>query len=191
MSEYDAVVIGCSWGGLRALEQLLGDLPGSFPAPIAVAQHRDADSEDDLLPNLLARYTPLEVADAEHDDELRPGRVLLAPPGYHMLIEGGRVNLSVDEPVQFARPSIDVLFESAAETFGSRLIGVVLTGANADGAEGLAEIRRRGGHTIVEDPTTAERPEMPRAALGAEPAQVLALEAIGPAICSVLAVEAA
>ena len=191
MSNYDAVVIGCSWGGLRALEQLLGDLPATFPAPIAIAQHRDADSEDDLLPRLLARYTTLEVADAEHDAEFEAGRVLLAPPGYHMLIEGGRVNLSVDEPVQFARPSIDVLFESAAETFGDRVIGVVLTGANNDGAAGLAAIRRRGGLAIVQDPATAERPEMPRAALAAEPDHVLSLEAIGLALCAALSVEAA
>jgi two-component system, chemotaxis family, protein-glutamate methylesterase/glutaminase len=191
MSEYDAVVIGASWGGLHAMEFLLSDLPGDFPAPIAVAQHRDADAEDHLLPKLLARHTPLEVRDADHDDVLRPGSVLLAPPGYHMLIEGGRVNLSVDEPVQFARPSIDVLFESAAETFGDRLIGVVLTGANADGAAGLAAIAHRGGHTIVQDPATAERPEMPRAALAAKPDQILRLEAIGPALCSALAVEAA
>jgi len=191
MSEYDAVVIGASWGGLHALERILSDLPAGFPVPIAIAQHRDADAEDDLLPRLLERHTPLEVLDADHDDELRPGRVLLAPPGYHMLIEEGRVNLSVEGLVQFARPSIDVLFQSAAETFGARLVGVVLTGANQDGAAGLAEIRRRGGHTIVEDPRSAERPEMPRAALAAKPDQVLALEEIGPALCSVLAVEAA
>src|SRR5438132_499736 len=136
MNGYGMVVIGASWGGMRALEKILHPLPAEFPVPIAVAQHRDIDAEDDLLPRLLKRHTRLAVVDADHDDRLLAGTVHLAPPGYHMLIEGDRLNLSVDELVQFARPSIDVLFESAAQTHGAGVVGVVLTGANADGAQG-------------------------------------------------------
>lgn len=195
MTGYDVVVIGASWGGMRALGRVLSELPADFPIPIAVAQHRDADAEDDLLPTLLARHTPLEIADADDKDPLMPGRVLLAPPGYHMLIEGatepgapGSVALSIDAPVQFARPSIDVLFESAAAEYGPRSVGVVLTGANADGACGLQEIKRRGGYAIVEDPTTAERREMPEAALAAEPDVVVDIGNLAPVLCAICAV---
>jgi len=190
-SGYDVVVIGASWGGMRALGRVLAGLPEDFPIPIAVAQHRYADAEDDLLPALLARHTALAVADAGDKDDLVPGRVLLAPPGYHMLIEGpaqpppatGSVALSVDEPVWFARPSIDVLFDSAAEQHGERTIGVILTGANADGAEGLAAIKRRGGYTVVQDPATAERREMPEAALAVGPNAVADPEGIAQVLC--------
>ena len=189
MSDYELVVIGASWGGMRALGSVLGGLPDGFPLPIAVAQHRDPDAEDDLLAHLLARHTTLAIHDADDKDPLRPGTVLLAPPGYHMLVEDACVGLSVDELVQFARPSIDVLFESASEEHGARTIGVVLTGANADGAAGLTAIKRRGGYTIVQDPATAERPEMPRAALAADPVAVLALEDIPGALCDLCDVE--
>lgn len=165
MSGYDVVVIGASWGGLRALETILGDLPEDFPTPIVVAQHRDDDAEEELLPRLLNRHTGLRVSDADDKAPLEPGTVLLSPPGYHALLAEGCIDLSVDEPVWFARPSIDVLFQSAADEHGARTVGVLLTGANGDGAEGLAAIARRGGYTIVQDPETAERPEMPRAAL--------------------------
>ena len=183
MSGYDVVVIGASWGGMRALERVLSELPADFPVPIAVAQHRDADAEDDLLPMLLSRHTELEVADADDKDPLAPGRVLLAPPGYHMLIEDGSVALSVDAPVQFARPSIDVLFESAAAEHGERTVGIVLTGANADGAAGLAAIKRRGGYTIVQDPASAERTEMPEAALAVGPNAVIDLDGLASVLC--------
>ena len=165
MNGYDIVVIGASWGGLRALEELFAGLPEDFPTPIVVAQHRDDDSDDELLPRLLNRYTSLCVVDADDKARLEPGTILLAPPGYHVLVTDGCVELSVDEPVQFSRPSIDVLFETAADAYGPRAIGVLLTGSNADGAAGLLEIARRGGRTIVQDPATAERPEMPQAAL--------------------------
>jgi two-component system chemotaxis response regulator CheB len=168
MNGYDVVVIGASWGGLRAIEQILAGLGEDFPTPIVIAQHRDDDSEDDLLRNLLSRHTPLRVVDADDKAPLAPGTVLLGPPGYHVLVtRDGRVELSVDAPVQFARPSIDVLFETAADAYGPGTLGVLLTGANADGAAGLAEIARRGGYTVVQDPATAERPEMPAAALAA------------------------
>jgi two-component system, chemotaxis family, protein-glutamate methylesterase/glutaminase len=179
MTGFDVVVIGASWGGLKALSRLLPALPGDFPVPIVIAQHRDADSEDELLSKLLARESGLPVMDADDKAPLQPGTVLLAPPGYHLLLADANVELSLDAPVQFSRPSIDVLFESAAESYGARVVGVLLTGANADGARGLEEIHRRGGSTIVEDPETAERPEMPRAAVERfTPDHVVPLDAI-------------
>ena len=177
MRRYDVVVMGASWGGLRALGTILTELPEDFPIPIVVAQHRDVDAEEDLLAHLLNRRTGLCVEDADDKKPLQAGKVLLSPPGYHLLIADGVVDLSVDEPVQFARPSIDVLFETAADEYGPRALGVLLTGANADGAAGLAEIQRRGGRTIVQDPATAERREMPEAALAAmQPDHVVALD---------------
>jgi two-component system chemotaxis response regulator CheB len=175
MSPYEVVVIGASWGGLSALTRVLAGLPPDFPIPVVIAQHRDVDAEDELLGTLLARHTPLAVIDADDKAPLASGTVLLGPPGYHVLVtDEGCAELSVDEPVQFARPSIDVLFETAADAFGPGAIGVLLTGANADGAAGLAAIAQRGGYTIVQDPADAERPEMPRAALAAMTPDVVA-----------------
>jgi two-component system chemotaxis response regulator CheB len=176
------VAIGASWGGLRAVEALLGALPEGFAAPIVIAQHRQVDSGQRLV-SLLDARTALTVCDAEDKQSLDPGVVLVAPADYHMLVETGTVALSVDEPLNYSRPSIDILFSSAADAYGDRMAGVVLTGANADGALGLAQIARRGGVAIVQDPETAERREMPDAALWATPeAQVLALDEIAPAL---------
>jgi two-component system chemotaxis response regulator CheB len=184
MSGVDVVVMGASWGGLKALGLVLPMLPAGFPAPVVVAQHRDDDADDQLLAHLLNRDTPLRVADADDKTPLEAGTVLLAPPGYHLLVAEGHVELSVDAPVQFARPSIDVLFESAASSYGRRTLGVLFTGSNADGAAGLAEIKRNGGTTIVQDPDTAERPEMPRAALELMmPDHVAPLERIAGLLC--------
>jgi two-component system chemotaxis response regulator CheB len=176
---YRLVVIGASWGGLAASQILLRGLPGDFAAPICVAQHRSARSDDHLLASLLDQRTRLRVRDAEDKSHLRQGLVLIAPSNYHMLIERGEVALSCEAPVAYSRPSIDVLFESAAHAYGARLIAVVLTGSNADGAAGLEEVHRRGGVAIVQDPDEAERREMPAAALAAVPsADVLALRDI-------------
>ncbi len=181
MTDFDVVVIGASWGGLRALERVLGKLPADFPTPIVIAQHRDVDAEEDLLAHLLNRYTGLCIEDADDKRALEPGTVLLSPPGYHVLIADGCVDLSVDAPVQFARPSIDVLFESAADEYGARTLGVLLTGANSDGAAGLAEIARRGGRTVVQDPDDAERREMPQAALDVmTPDHVVGIDEVAP-----------
>jgi two-component system, chemotaxis family, protein-glutamate methylesterase/glutaminase len=189
MSGYEVVVIGASWGGLHALERVLGGLPEDFPAPIVVAQHREPDAEEDLLPRLLQRHTGLTVAEADDKAELREGAVLLAPAGYHVLLEQRCVELSLEAPVQYARPSIDVLFQSAAEEFGPHAIGVLLTGSNADGAAGIAEIARRGGMTVVQDPATAERPEMPAAALTVmTPDAVVPIEGVAGVLCGALEV---
>ena len=179
MSGYDIVAIGASWGGLHAIGTVLTGLGPGFGAPIVVAQHRSPTDDRELLAELLGRRCPLPVSDGEAKDPLVPGQVIIAPAGYHLLVEEGRVELSCEDLVQFSRPSIDVLFESVAEEYGSRAVGVILTGANSDGAHGLAEIGRRGGYTVVQDPASSERPEMPSAALRArEPDAVLPLEDI-------------
>jgi two-component system chemotaxis response regulator CheB len=177
----EVVAIGASWGGLHAVETVLETLPQDFPAAIVIAQHRRGDSDEHRLASLLAARCALEVCDAEDKQALEAGTVLVAPADYHLLVEPGSVALSVDPPLNFSRPSIDVLLGSAADAYGERAAGVVLTGANADGADGLARIARRGGIAIVQDPETAIRREMPEAALAATPsARVLALEEIGP-----------
>jgi two-component system, chemotaxis family, protein-glutamate methylesterase/glutaminase len=175
------VAVGCSWGGLSALSRLFNALPGGLDAAVVVAQHRGP--EESRLRSMLHGRSRLPVHEAEDKDELRPGRIFLAPPGYHVLVEPGRLALSTEAPVNFARPSLDVLFESAADAYGPRCVGVVLTGASSDGAEGLRRICEAGGAAIVQQPETAERPEMPAAALLAVPsARILPLEAIPEAI---------
>lgn len=188
MSGVQLVAIGASWGGLRALETVLGMLPEDFGAPVVIAQHRQAGSNEDVLVRLLDARCALKVYEAEDKQALEPGCVIVAPADYHLLVEGAAVALSVDAPLNYSRPSIDVLFGSAADAYGDRVAGVVLTGANADGALGLAQIAGRGGTAIVQDPATAERREMPDAALWATPeARVLALEEIGPALTQLVA----
>jgi two-component system, chemotaxis family, protein-glutamate methylesterase/glutaminase len=161
----DLVVVGCSAGGLQALHLLFSGLAPGFPLPLVTVCH--TGSEDvSLLCGLLARSSTLPVHEAEERTMPRPGHIYIAPSGYHLLL--GREHLfalSVDARVGFARPSIDVLFESAAIAWGGRVAGVVLTGANSDGAAGLAHIRRRGGLGIVQDPQDAEVGTMPAAAL--------------------------
>jgi two-component system, chemotaxis family, protein-glutamate methylesterase/glutaminase len=175
---YSVVAIGTSWGGLAALSILLGALPADFSIPVVVVQHRGNDTEP-LLTELLQDKTELDVREIEDKDPLTPGAVQIAPANYHTLIDEGYVSLTVEEPVRFSRPSIDVTFSSAADTYLSRTIGVVLTGANEDGARGLADIVKRGGRALVQDPKTAEIPTMPEAAIRAVPtAQVLPLGAL-------------
>ena len=191
MSRAGLVAVGASWGGLRAVGSVLGALPQDFRVPVVIAQHRQADATDGMLVRLLAARCALRVCEAEDKQALDPGIVLIAPSGYHLLVEPGAIALSVDAPLNYSRPSIDILFSSAADAYGARLAGVVLTGANADGALGLAQIAGRGGTAIVQDPETAERREMPDAALAATPkARVLALEEIGPALTQLAAARA-
>lgn len=162
---YQAVVIGASAGGVRALTRILGGLRPDFPLPLVVVQHISADGADSL-PHHLASVSPLPVREAEEKQAIEPGTVYLAPPDYHLLIEKDRTfSLSQEERVNFSRPSIDVLFETAAAAYGPRLIGVVLTGANRDGSAGLKQVREHGGLAIVQDPGEAESDVMPLAAL--------------------------
>ena len=165
---YAVVVIGTSWGGLSAMTTLFSALPDDFPIPIVIVQHRSKDS-DRLLSELLQDKTGLTVCEIEDKDPLQPGTVHVAPANYHVMLESGYLSLTIEEPVRYSRPSIDVMFDSAADTYGPGAIGIVLTGANEDGARGLANIVRHGGRALVQDPKTAEIPIMPEAALRAVP----------------------
>lgn len=163
---FEMVVVGSSLGGLNALEVLFAGLPKNFPTPIAVAQHRHLDSEK-MLSDFLQEKSNLPVIEAEDKEVILPGRVYLAPADYHLLIEEGRFALSTEAPVSHARPSIDVLFESAADAYSEKVVGMILTGASDDGAKGLAKIKAQGGRAIVQEPATAESPTMPKAAISA------------------------
>jgi two-component system chemotaxis response regulator CheB len=163
------VAIGASWGGLDAFRELLRGLPGDLDAAVVIAQHRSAESHPTAFRDLLGAVTRLRVCEAGDKDRVEAGTIFIAAPDYHLLVEGDSFSLSTDEPVQYARPSIDVLFESAAESYRERCVGVVLTGANDDGARGLARVVELGGTAIVQDPSEARRDEMPRAALAAVP----------------------
>lgn len=177
----DLVAIGASWGGLDTFRELLRDLPAGLDAAVVIAQHRSPESHPTAFRDLLGAVTGLRVCEAGDKDPLRPGTVYIAAPDYHLLVDPGAVSLSTDEPVQYARPSIDVLLESAAESYRERCVGVVLTGANDDGARGLARVAELGGTAIVQDPAEATRDEMPRAAIAAVPsARVLRTAEIAP-----------
>ncbi len=177
---FDLVVIGCSLGGMHALEKIFSSIGRDFRVPIAVVQHRHRKSSEQL-PEFFRRATKLRVTDVEDKQPIKPGYVHLAPADYHLLVERGAFSLSVDERVTYSRPSIDVLFESAADAYSDRLVGVVLTGANADGARGAKRVKARGGFLIVQDPATAEAPAMPEAAIAATRVdRILPLERIGP-----------
>jgi two-component system chemotaxis response regulator CheB len=177
------VAVGASWGGLEILQSLLRALPGGLDAAVVVAQHRSPDSHPTAFRDLLRSGAQLRVREADDKDELASGTVYIAAPDYHLLVQDGALSLSTDEPVQFARPSIDVLLETAAESYRERCVGIVLTGANDDGARGLARVVELGGAAIVQDPATATRTEMPLAALRAVPgAHVMAPEEIPRAV---------
>lgn len=179
---HEIAVVGTSWGGLAALRELVGALPGDLAIPVVLIQHRHRMS-DSALPNLLQDRTTLRVCDVEDKTPIEGGAVYVAPADYHLLVEPGYFTLSVEEPIRYSRPSIDLTFVSAADVFGAKTIGVVLTGANADGAEGLRRIAERGGLTMVQEPATAESPTMPTAALKAVPSsRVLTIGAIGKLI---------
>ncbi|HEX5536371.1 MAG TPA: chemotaxis protein CheB [Sphingobium sp.] len=164
---YEAIVIGVSTGGLDALKGFIPKLPASFALPVAIVQHRNQRSSD-FLAEHLNRMSALRVVEAEDKGPMCGGYVYLAPATYHLLIEADRsFSLSVDALVNYSRPSVDVLFESAADVFRQALIGIILTGANTDGAQGAREIKARGGLVIVQDPADAEADVMPKAALAA------------------------
>ena len=181
MKRPELVAVGTSLGGLTALTTLLGALPERFRVPITVVQHRTLSPTGGGLAKLLQEATRLTVVEADDKMALEPGTIYLAPADYHLMIEEpGRLALSTDAPVRAARPSIDVLFQTAADVYREALLGVLLTGASADGAEGLAAVKAYGGRAIVEDPATAECRTMPAAALAATAVDyVLPLERIG------------
>lgn len=162
---YEAIVIGGSAGGNDALEKLLSALPKHFPLPIICVQHINSAGEH-LLVTGLSNYSNLTIKFAEDDEIIKTGTVYLAPPNYHLLVDFNKhLSLSADPYVNNARPSIDMLFESASDVFGTKLIGIILSGAGFDGSKGLSYIKNHGGLTIIQDPQTAYMPHMPINAL--------------------------
>ncbi|HVU04513.1 MAG TPA: chemotaxis protein CheB [Polyangiaceae bacterium] len=158
------VGIGASLGGLEAVGVLFSLLRSDFPCPIVLIQHRMPHAEG-LLVELVQGYCPLPVCEPEDKDPILPGHVYIAPPNYHLLADYGFFSLSLEAPVSFARPSVDVFFESLADSYGSRSLGFFLTGSNRDGADGARAVKRAGGKVFVQDPKTAESAVSPLAVL--------------------------
>jgi two-component system chemotaxis response regulator CheB len=175
----DAVVIGASAGGVEALSALLPALPPDSSAAVFIVLHIPRDKPS-LLVQIFTNKCALPVREAEDKEPVVPGTVYFAPSNYHLLVDQGpQTALSADDPVHHSRPSIDVLFESAADVYENRLMGIILTGANEDGAQGLAAIHDRGGLTVVQQPETAHSPQMAVSALKSGPVDlVLPLERI-------------
>ena len=174
------VVVGASYGGLAALQILLADLSPEFPLPVVIVHHRKKDGDDGLC-EYLKKRSRLPLLEPDDKEKVEPGRVYLAPRDYHLLIEESIFALSTESPVAYARPSIDVLFESAADVYRERVIGVILTGSNRDGAKGLTKIKALGGMAVVQQPETAESRAMPEAAIAATQVdRILPLPAIAP-----------
>lgn len=162
---YQAIVIGASSGGLEAFMSILPRFPANFNLPIFITQHLHQKS-DSVLAELLAQKISMRVKEAEDKEPIKNGVIYISPPGYHLLIEPDKtLSLSIDEFVNYSRPSIDVLFESAAFVFKNALIGILLTGANEDGGRGLKAIYNNGGLVIVQDPNEALASTMPNAGL--------------------------
>ncbi len=163
--KYEAIVIGVSAGGMNALSAVLPRLPDDFALPIIIVQHMDPNSRD-YLSDHLDRKCNIQVKEAEDKESVINGVAYVAPANYHLLVEEDRtLSLSVDDLVNYSRPSIDIMFETAADVYKKKLVGVVLTGANADGSKGLAKIKTLGGLAIVQDPATAHVDYMPKAAI--------------------------
>ncbi len=181
MALFDIVAFAASAGGLNALTQVLGALPGDFPAAIVVVQHVDP-RHPSRMADILARRTPLSVRQAGEGDRIAPATVLIAPPNKHLLVNGdGTLHLTQTELVHFVRPSADLLFESVAAGYRERAIAVVLSGSGMDGAMGVRAIHKTGGTVIAQDAHTSEFPGMPEAALATGLVHVaLPLKEIGP-----------
>ena len=177
---FGIVCVGASMGGVAALQNLLPQLAADFALPLVIVQHRGRAGGGGLC-EFLRKQSPLPFDEPEDKEEIVPGRVYLAPRDYHLLVGREGFALSTESPVGFARPSIDVLFETAADVYGARAVGVILTGANRDGARGLARIKARGGYAIVQEPASAATRSMPEAALRATTVNdVLPLAEIAP-----------
>lgn len=183
-----AIVIGGSAGGIEALAAVLSQLPRDCALPVLVVQHLHP-GDDGSFARHLARTAPLRVVEPCDKERIEPGCLYPAPANYHMLVEkDGTISLSVDERVNWSRPSIDVLFEAAARAWGENVIAVILSGANADGAEGMRAVKAAGGLTIAQDPASAESPLMPQAAIDAGAAdEVLRPEEIGQRLAELAA----
>ncbi|HEX9649619.1 MAG TPA: chemotaxis protein CheB [Cyclobacteriaceae bacterium] len=163
--EYDAITIGASAGGMNLVQDMASKLPKDFSMAVILVQHIANNSDGGWI-TLLDSTSPLTIKEAEEKEQIERGKIYIAPPNYHLLVENDfTFSLTVDEKVNYARPSIDVFFETASWVFGNRLVGIILSGGNSDGAKGLKSIKDRGGFTIVQDPKSAESPSMPLAAI--------------------------
>ena len=183
---YEAIVLGVSAGGLKALTTLFTNIKDSFKIPILLVQHMHAGS-DDYLARYLASICKLTVKEADEKERIKNKTVYIAPANYHLMIEDDKtLSLTIDQKVNYSRPSIDVLFESAVDVYNDKLIGVILTGANDDGARGMEQIKKAGGLTIIQNPKTAEVASMPEAVTKRiKPDHILELEAIAKLLNSI------
>jgi two-component system chemotaxis response regulator CheB len=190
MKGVQAIALGASAGGVSALLAVFQALPPTFRIPLVCVLHLPDDRHSHLA-EVFARRLKRPVREARDKEDIAPGSIYVAGPGYHLSVERDHsLSLSQEERVHFSRPSIDVLFESAADAYGPGLLGVLLTGANEDGARGLASIKRQGGRTIIQDPHEAQVSTMPRAALALhQPDYILPLNGIGQLLASLEAPE--
>jgi two-component system, chemotaxis family, protein-glutamate methylesterase/glutaminase len=180
MMPFEMIAVGTSLGGFEALKTMLGGLPEDFPAAIAVVQHRSGEDSEGML-RLMEPHVRLPLVEVEDKEEIKGGYVYFGPANYHLVAERDYFALSADSPVMYARPSIDVLFESVADSFGEHAIGVLLTGMSRDGTAGLAKIKERGGFVVVQDPASAEGQTMPESAIASVAVdKVLPLAEIAP-----------
>ncbi len=177
--KYEAIVMGMSSGGMNVMKIMFALLPESFNTPIIIVQHISARSDNQWI-KLLNEKSKVPIKEADEKELIETGNVYIAPANYHLLIEKNKTfSLTIDEKVNFARPSIDVLFDSAADAYTNKLIGIILTGSNNDGTSGLKRIKECGGLTIVQNPESAESDYMPKSALAAmQPDYILSIEEI-------------
>jgi len=185
--QFDVVAIGASAGGVEALHAVVTALPGDFPVPVLIVQHMDPRHKS-MLAGLLGRRCKLRVKQAANDEAIEFGTIYIAQPDMHLIVRGDRLVLTDTKLVHFSRPSIDLLFESVADVYGDRAIGVILSGSGVDGAAGIRAIKSKGGTTLIQDPSTAAHAGMPQAARATGCVDVtLPLEEIGPALVSLVA----
>jgi two-component system chemotaxis response regulator CheB len=177
--DFEAVVIGVSAGGINALKEIFSQLPADFQLPMIIVQHISPRSNN-LWIDFMNDKSKVHIKEADEKEEIKNGWIYIAPANYHLLIEKNKTfSLTIDERVNYARPSIDVLFETAADAYKDKLIGIVLTGSNNDGSNGIKKIKEAGGMTIIQDPETAEYPEMPTFAMEqVKPDYILPLDKI-------------
>jgi len=185
--QFDVVAVGASAGGVEALHAVVTALPGDFPVPVLIVQHMDPRHKS-MLAGLLGRRCKLRVKQAANDEAIEFGTIYIAQPDMHLIVRGDRLVLTDTKLVHFSRPSIDLLFESVADVYGDRAIGVILSGSGVDGAAGIRAIKSKGGTTLIQDPSTAAHAGMPQAARATGCVDVtLPLEEIGPALVSLVA----
>lgn len=176
---FEAIIVGVSSGGMNAMKVMFSLLPKDFSTPVIIVQHIGAHSDSQWI-KFLNDKSNLHIKEADEKERIESGKVYIAPANYHLLIEKDKTfSLTVDERVNYSRPSIDVLFESAAEAYAGKLIGVILTGSNNDGTNGIKRVKECGGLAIIQNPETAESAFMPKSAIAAiTPDYILSLEAI-------------